>query len=144
MAVALLWLNCIGFFVIDPTIFGIVGVGWIIGLIAMLSTGKRERSATQPLIFTAGGFGIASDETTDASRTLQSWSEVNCFNLTRIGAKWYRLRIGNAKDPERIHTDGQLRSVKFEAGVRCDDDQANRVRDTITHHLRHYSYPPAA
>ncbi|MEM1027419.1 MAG: hypothetical protein AAGJ38_04990 [Planctomycetota bacterium] len=138
-----LWLNCIGFVAFEPMIFLVLGLGWLVGLIALLATGKRERSATQPLIFTAGGFGLASDAQTQAGRTLQPWSDVNNFRLTRIGAQWFRLQIGlsHPTDPGWGLGLGhsKLSTVKFEAGVRCNDEHADRVCETLTHHLRRHA-----
>lgn len=142
IAVGVLWMNCIGFITIEPMIFMIAGVGWLIGLIALLATGKRERSATQPIIFTAGGFGLASDADTDAGRTLQPWSDVNLFRFERVGANWYRIKLLWSDAPDSDHGRIKSRSVKFEAGVRCGDEDADRVRATLTHHLRQQSETP--
>ncbi len=131
------WLNCLGFVVFEPMVFLVLGLGWLIGLIALLATGKRERSATQPLIFAAGGFGLASDAQTEAGRTLRPWSEVNAYRFTRIGANWYRLQLGRADHAPAGEAVDKLDAVKFEAGVRCSDQDADRVRETLAHHLQH-------
>lgn len=130
------WLNGLGFMAFEPTVFLVLGLGWLIGLIALLATGKRERSATQPLIFSAGGFGLASDAQTDAGRTLQTWAEVDGYRFTRLGAKWYRLQLGHEAPHRRDDPSAALRTVTFEAGVRCSDEDADRVRETLTHHLQ--------
>jgi len=139
LGVAVVWLHCLGFATFEPTVFFAVGVGWLIGLIALLATGKRERSVTQPIIFAAGGFGLASDADTETGRTLLPWSAVNGYTFDRIGANWYRLQLGQLRAPVLNQAAAGWQSVKFEAGVRCADELADRVRDTLAHHIEFYA-----
>lgn len=140
LSAGVLWLNCWGLMGLEPAMFLALGLGWLVGLIALLATGKRERSVTQPLIFAAGGFGLASDADTDAGRTLQRWSAVNAYRFERIGASWYRVQLGRDRHTSDPSVPRALRAVKFEAGVRCADEDADRVRVTLAHHLHAQTY----
>jgi len=130
IAVGAVWSNLVGFLLIfEPAMLLLTGVLWIGGAIALLATGKkRERSATQPIIFTSGGFGLASDEHTDAGAVFSSWENVNGFNLKRLGPNWYRLQLGKSPFPNPTVFEVDLASVKFQAGVCCTEEQAHRVR----------------
>lgn len=135
LAAGVVWVQCLGFAFLEPTAFLAVGAAWLAGLIALFLTGKRERSPTQPIIFTAGGFGLASDEQTDAGSTLIPWDQVSGFELKRVGAAWYRLRLGRAAAPNPEGVAGRVVSARFDAGVQIRAEDEARVRATLEHHL---------
>lgn len=113
---------------------------WVTGLIYMLKTSKRERSATQPIIFSAGGFGIASDDDYEAGNALVNWTEVNTYRLKRISHRWYHLKLGKTMAYDPLDHSAKLGNVKFEMGFACTEEDEPFVRETLQHHLDHQSW----
>lgn len=93
---------------------------WLVVLIYLLRTGRRELKGMELFVFAAGGFGpcrgLSAVEMADAVVT--DWSDVNAVRVDRLGSKWHRLRIGRASGRRR------LTGVRLDAGVSCDAAQA--------------------
>lgn len=130
---AAIWTQTLGFAVFHPLAYVLVCVVWISGLVVLLVTAKRKDTGAQAFVFSAGGFGLAAREG-DGIHSVRSWSEVNAFRFERISPVWYRLRIGTAAHPAR--EDSSIAPVHFDAGIGCPDEEADRVRATLSYYIR--------
>lgn len=95
-------------------------VTWLAGFIAMITTSKRDRSGRHAIVFSAGGFSVVANliEVQHEGAPV-TWDRVTGVRLDRVSPVWYRLRIWS-------HTERLL-----EAGVRCPDEHARLVYDTL-------------
>lgn len=100
---------------------GLGGLIWLIVLIYLLATSKKDQPH-QPLLFARGGFGTcAGANPSDDAVRLVGWEMVDAVELNRVSPTWRRLRIGTRGRR------GQLSNVKLDAGISADEDNARRV-----------------
>jgi len=103
---------------------GLVYVGAIIWL---LVTSPRERRGPERFIIGVAGIGrVPLRERQGATDSiLIPWSGSDEVEFTRISAVWWRLRIGPPS------ASGRITPARFEAGVRCPDNRAQEVEETL-------------
>jgi len=93
---------------------------WLAGFITMIVTSKRDRSGRSVIVFTAGGFMLTHDLAEPGHEgAAVTWDRVQGLRLERISPVWYRLRIWGPQ------------SKLLDAGVRCPDEHAKLVYDTL-------------
>lgn len=98
----------------------IVFLLWLGGFITLIATSKRDRSGRSAIVFTAGGF-IAVADLNDSRQEGQAitWKQVSGLRLDRVSPVWYRLQIWSPS------------AKLLDAGVRCPDEDAKLVYDTL-------------
>lgn len=103
---------------------------WLGTLIALLATSKRSRAGKMKIIVASSGFLVVADLHQDQHEgTPVHWDRVRSVRWEKVSPVWYRLRMWSDK--------GKL----LEAGVRCPEELASLVYDTINwhHHDRYLS-----
>jgi hypothetical protein len=123
--------------------FQLIGVmaiflGWIMALvvvgtlvaaaIAMFITGPRDRRTTEKFILTTAGLARVSTEVRNGDRLdsiLVKIDDCDAVRFDRTSAVWRRLRIGTSGSRGKLH------QVRFDAGIRCPDEAADRVREAL-------------
>lgn len=102
------------------------------GIIAMVKTGKRERSGTERLVISPGGIARLPMAFEPGGERLDSvlvgWGRADGVVLDRVSPVWKRLRVGRWEGR-------RLREVVIDAGVRCPDAMDDMVRRTIEIYL---------
>jgi hypothetical protein len=129
-------------------------VGWVAtllvfillaaGIAYMFITSPRERTGLERFCITRRGIvRLPLTIQKDASRDAQliPWGDADAVTLDRVSPVWRRLRIGRHVGPAFPLTD-----ITFDAGIRCPDDSAPIVQQTIREQIagrRPTPQPPA-
>jgi len=132
------WLNCIMVMVTSfgsqPSIlFGLVGIGWVVAVIYLLATGRREKKGMERFIFTAGGYGsfVTSEGEAPTDFGLRPWVSTHSVQLERKSPRWQRIRIYS-----QCGSDGKPWSApEFDAVVQLDPTQAEWVRQVLAERI---------
>jgi len=113
-----------------PLIILVVLVGYFV---ALLVTSPRERRGTERFVLSPGGVARMPAEATRAinlDAVFIPWEGCNSYELRRVSAVWYRLRIGQS-----AVVGGPIRDVIFDAGIRCNDEWAGIIGSTLRDYL---------
>ena len=112
----------------DRILAGVAGVAWVVVVVYLLVTGKREKRGMDRFFFAPDGFGqcAALQESNVETPMFRSWSRTHAVRLERRSPRWHRLRIGSAISP-----DADLHTIYFDALVRCDESQAAQVAHAL-------------
>jgi len=103
------WFGC-GFFLL-----------WLGTLIGLLATSKRSRAGKMKVIIATGGFYVIDDlHSPQHEGRAVSWDHVARMQFDRISPVWYKVQLWSANNNKLL-----------EAGVRCTDELAPLVQDTI-------------
>ncbi len=113
-------------------VLAIFAVIWLVVLIWLLATGKKEKRGMEPFLFASGGFGSCGDLTAESNEKpiLTPWRDVDTVLLEQKGKTWFRLRIG--REGSRP---GTFYQTALDAGVRCDSEGARHVRHVIERYI---------
>lgn len=120
-----------------PVPFGVTAA-LVLALALLLRASPRERRGAERFCVAPDGLvrlplGDAPDRS--AGGEIIRWEAVEAVALDRISGTWHRLRLGRRPRSPRARP----ADVVFDAGVRCRDDDAPLVLETIRRHL-----PPGA
>ena len=98
---------------------------WVATIIGLLATSKRSRSGKMKIIFATGGFYVV-DDLHNAQHDGQAipWGQVARMKFDRVSPVWYKVQLWS------------MNSKLLEAGVRCPDELASLVEDTIKWRLK--------
>lgn len=101
-----------------------VFVLWLGTFIVLLTTSKRSRAGRMKIIFAKGGCFVLEDlhSTQHEGRPI-GWNQVARMQVQRVSPVWYKVQLWSRG------------SKLLEAGVRCTDELAPLVEDTIKWHL---------
>jgi len=114
---------------------------WVVGLVYLIATGKREKKGVESFLFAAGGFGsCTSFNATDGAVDLKSWHDVHDIELKRYGPMWRRLIIGT-RSPDT----GKFIISALDAGIQCSDAQAQEIHRILDNRIAvAQGFPPDA
>lgn len=106
-----------------------VGLGvvllWLGTFIWLLATSKRSRSGRMKILFAANGFFVIENlHSTQHEGQAISWNHVARMQFDRVSPVWYKVQLWSANNK------------LLEAGVRCPDEMASLVQDTIRWRLK--------
>lgn len=103
-------------------------VGLVGAMVAMVLTGKRQRSGSEKFVVLSTGIArvpLIFDPNAGKVASLHvPWDGANMVAITRVGPWWKRIKIGEQEG-------WVMRRVVFDAGIRCPDEMVEQVRQTV-------------
>lgn len=92
----------------------------IAAVVALVMTSKRDGAGSVAIVFTSGGFmTIANLDTAQFEGEIVKWDRVKGIQLKRVSRFWYKIKIWDRGE------------TLLDGGVRCTDELAPRVHDTL-------------